>query len=287
MFRHFFIGFTLFIAFIPVEVVYADTDIAQLLLECERHFQANRLTTGRSGTAFDCYHEVLKKDADNAEALAGLGKIETRYAGWAKRALERGKKDKAKRFLDSLRKVNPKSSALAELEAKLEPAPKTSKEPEKVSKESEKSAHKAAESSPSKDADKMSDETEEVKPAESSESEPPPPVKEPEPPKEVQITDLGEIYELINRTDCLEWPNPKIKEKSGKNSWESFYPKKDAIGLLVAEMEHCHFDKPVYLLKFEEQYYVPISSVGAKIIEKQPEKVEVEEETKKFEEKSS
>jgi hypothetical protein len=285
MFRYFFIGFTLLIAFIPIEVVYADTDISQLLQECKNHLQAKRLTSGRGGTAFDCYQDVLKKDANNAEALAGLEKMEALYVKWAKRALKRGQKEKAKRLVGSLRKVNPKSSALTELETQLEPAPQTSKEPEKSSKEPEKSDDKTAESEPSKEKTSSSDESDENKAAKSTESESPPPVKKPEPPKEIKIKDLGEIYELINTTDCLEWPSPEIKEKSGKNSWESFYPKKDDIGLLVAEMKHCHFDHNVYLLKLEEQYYVPISSAGVKILEKQPEATEESEKT--TEEKSS
>jgi len=69
-------------------------ELAQKLRECDKHFQANRLTTGRSGTALVCYQAVLKKDPNNAQALA-------------------------KRYLASLRQVNPQSSQLAELESRL------------------------------------------------------------------------------------------------------------------------------------------------------------------------
>jgi len=88
--------------------------------DCQRHLQANRLTTGSGGTAFACYNEVLKSNPNNADALAGLKKIEDRYVKWAKRALRRGQKNKVKRYLDSLRLVNPNSPALAELEAQLQ-----------------------------------------------------------------------------------------------------------------------------------------------------------------------
>ena len=94
-------------------------ELAQKLRECDKHFQANRLTTGRSGTALVCYQAVLKKDPNNAQALKGLKNIEGRYIKWAKRALKKGQANKAKRYLASLRQVNPQSSQLAELESRL------------------------------------------------------------------------------------------------------------------------------------------------------------------------
>ncbi len=93
--------------------------ISKVLRECQRHLQAKRLTTGKGGTAFACYNKILKSDPNNANALAGLKKIEDRYVKWAKKALRRGQKNKAKRYLDSLRLVNPNSLALAKLEAQL------------------------------------------------------------------------------------------------------------------------------------------------------------------------
>ena len=93
--------------------------ISKVLRECQRHLQAKRLTTGKGGTAFACYNKILKSDPNNANALAGLKKIEDRYVKWAKKALRRGQKNKAKRYLDSLRLGNPNSLALAKLEAQL------------------------------------------------------------------------------------------------------------------------------------------------------------------------
>lgn len=96
-----------------------DSEIAQLLVACERHFQANRLTTGRGGTALECYEEVLKQDPVNAEALAGLEKIEAQYVEWAQQALDNGQVKKAQQYLERLRMVNPESTALTALEAQL------------------------------------------------------------------------------------------------------------------------------------------------------------------------
>jgi hypothetical protein len=103
--------------------------VAALLRVCETHFRAHRLTTGRGGTALACYEEVLQKDKGNAEALAGLEKIAAKYVKWAKQALDRGQKDRARRYLAGLRKVNPESPMLATLEAELHSSNNTMTQP--------------------------------------------------------------------------------------------------------------------------------------------------------------
>ena len=95
------------------------TDVSQQLRLCKKHLKANRLTTGRSGTAFVCYKEVLTKDPNNLEAKTGLKKIEKRYATWIKRALYRGQGYKAKRYIPKLCKVNPESAYLAKINKRL------------------------------------------------------------------------------------------------------------------------------------------------------------------------
>jgi hypothetical protein len=89
------------------------------LRDCKKHFQANRLTTGKGGTAFVCYKDVLTKDPNNAKAKAGLKEIEDRYVAWINRALKRGQRYKAKRYLPRLCQVNPKSPHLAQIKARL------------------------------------------------------------------------------------------------------------------------------------------------------------------------
>jgi formylglycine-generating enzyme required for sulfatase activity len=64
-----------------------------------------------------CYEEVLKKEPMNEDAMAGIEKIEARYVSWIKRALDRGQTKRAKRYLASLRLVNPESPQLADFEA--------------------------------------------------------------------------------------------------------------------------------------------------------------------------
>jgi hypothetical protein len=77
------------------------------------------LTTGEGGTALVCYQQVLAKEPSNAKALAGLEKIEGRYVVWANNALNRGQLEHAKQYVTRLRQVNPQSSQLAKLEARL------------------------------------------------------------------------------------------------------------------------------------------------------------------------
>ncbi|MEN8219976.1 MAG: formylglycine-generating enzyme family protein [Pseudomonadota bacterium] len=95
------------------------SDISQLLHTCQQHFNANRLTSGRGGTALDCYSKVLKTDPNNAEALRGLDKIEATYVAWIERALNRDQKKRAERYMASLRLVNPESPKLREFEDRL------------------------------------------------------------------------------------------------------------------------------------------------------------------------
>ncbi len=92
---------------------------SQLLCKCEEHFKANRLTRGKGGNALACYKKVLKRSPTNAQALSGLAKIEARLVILITRALDRAQRNKAKRHLASLRKVNPKSPKLAALETRL------------------------------------------------------------------------------------------------------------------------------------------------------------------------
>ncbi|OAD23009.1 secreted protein, partial [Candidatus Thiomargarita nelsonii] len=73
-------------------------DLSQKLVECQTHFKANRLTTGKGGTALACYEAVLKKDPTNSEAWLGLEKIKARYQSWMNRANRRGQQSKVQAY---------------------------------------------------------------------------------------------------------------------------------------------------------------------------------------------
>jgi len=104
---------------VELEIQLFQFDIARLLLECEIHINADRLTTGESGNALSCYKEVLTKAPNNAQALAGLEKIKVHYVTQIESLLERELPYKAKQDLEKLRLVNPQSPKLAELETRL------------------------------------------------------------------------------------------------------------------------------------------------------------------------
>ncbi len=285
MFRFSLILFIL-VATIPAYTASAPS-VSQLLRECNQHLKANRLTSGKGGTALSCYQEVLKIEPANTKALAGLKKIEERYIKWAKNALQKGQKDKVKRYLTSLRMVNPQSPALIELEAQLQPSSNiTSPSSEPVASEppaksvttspADKSITpskptKSAASQPSTDKSTTPSTDELITSPPVDESATPSSISEepPPPPRKAQVTDIGQIYELINTTECLTWPTPDTKEKGGKNGWGEFYPKKGDTGMIIKEMQHCHLEDSVYIVEIE-QYYVPISSVGIKIMDEKP-----------------
>ncbi len=94
-------------------------EIEHLLEECQRHYDANRLTTGYPGTALACYQEVLEKNPANRDAVKGLKTLETRYADWAKTALHLNKLDKMKNYIAGLKRVNPYSPTIAQLNQQL------------------------------------------------------------------------------------------------------------------------------------------------------------------------
>lgn len=94
-------------------------EVSKLLQECQRHFEADRLTTGKQGTALNCYKTVLKKSPDNAKAFKGLRAIERRYQAWAEIALKRRQFNKVRNYISNMEKVNPNSAAIARLRQRL------------------------------------------------------------------------------------------------------------------------------------------------------------------------
>jgi tetratricopeptide (TPR) repeat protein len=113
--------------------------IAIWLQQCEQHFQANRLTLGKSGNALECYQQLLIQDPHNSQAKAGLIRIEKRYQQWTEQALQQQKLSTARQYLKRLQLINPKSSQLSQLQqqlVKLEQPPLSSKSPVSVSSDS-------------------------------------------------------------------------------------------------------------------------------------------------------
>ncbi len=94
-------------------------EIPMLLKQCGEHLKAGRLLSGKGGTAFECYNQVLVKAPNHQEAKAGLRKIETRYQQLAETFLKQKQLSKARSALQNLQQVNPNSPKLAELQQRL------------------------------------------------------------------------------------------------------------------------------------------------------------------------
>ena len=97
-------------------IIQTSSEVIVLKLEqCKKYFNANHLTTGKQGTALDCYRQVLISDPINISAKKGLSKIEQRYQQWAKSAIDKRNFKKAHNYIKRLKKVNPKSIELHKL----------------------------------------------------------------------------------------------------------------------------------------------------------------------------
>ncbi len=93
--------------------VVSATPTSQLLQQCEQHFKADRLTTGRGGTALSCYEAVLKQDPTNKEAWRGLDKIKARYSVLINRAANR-------KLLNRVRAYQKRIALVAEVKTRLQ-----------------------------------------------------------------------------------------------------------------------------------------------------------------------
>jgi serine/threonine protein kinase len=102
---------------------HAEGRLEEALAQCKIHFRANRLTSGDSrdsGTAYDCYREVLQLDPENAEALEGITQIAGKYAGWTSGKIDQRNPFAAHLYLDRLVGVDPQYPQLPELRERLE-----------------------------------------------------------------------------------------------------------------------------------------------------------------------
>ncbi len=97
-------------------------DVASLLVQCREHFAADRLMLGKTGSAFECYQQVLELEPKHAEALTGIQTIAERYRQLIGNSLQNKELDKATIFLTRLEQINPKFDGLNELRHQLKQA---------------------------------------------------------------------------------------------------------------------------------------------------------------------
>ncbi|NJO14584.1 MAG: hypothetical protein HC877_02200 [Thioploca sp.] len=94
--------------------------LTPLLSQCEQYLQANYLTTGKNGNAFDCFQQVLAQIPNQVEAKRGLQQIETRYQDWIIAALRQEQYTQVHRYWERLQLVNPQSTLLTQIETDLQ-----------------------------------------------------------------------------------------------------------------------------------------------------------------------
>jgi hypothetical protein len=116
-------------AFILLPPTAQPPDVTTLLTECKEHLAADRLMLGKTGSAFECYQQVLEIESKNADALSGIQAIEARYHSLIESALADNELEKVATFLTRLEQVNKKANGINELRRKLKQAQNTAHTP--------------------------------------------------------------------------------------------------------------------------------------------------------------
>jgi serine/threonine-protein kinase PpkA len=94
--------------------------ISELLAAAKKDYAENRLLQPSGNNAAERYREVLRLNAAQAEALAGLRKIADLFAAEAERSLLVGRAVTASTLITNVRELQPKHPQLPILEARLE-----------------------------------------------------------------------------------------------------------------------------------------------------------------------
>jgi hypothetical protein len=90
--------------------------------------------------------------------------------------------------------------------------------------------------------------------------------------KFAEIIDKGECLSTINvppAVNILDWSGTEnIKHLAGKNEWtkHDFYPSNGLIGEIAGVLYNTIWGYDVYILKIQNQFYVPMSPNGIKFI---------------------
>jgi hypothetical protein len=80
----------------------------------------------------------------------------------------------------------------------------------------------------------------------------------------VKITDGGQIYDALNTTGCVRWPNADVKKRAGRDGWKDFVPNSGLEGTVVTALAHCDGKTEVVLVAVGD-YVVPVTSKGVEI----------------------
>ncbi|EIJ43742.1 DnaJ-class molecular chaperone with C-terminal Zn finger domain [Beggiatoa alba B18LD] len=96
----------------------AMTAITQRLAVCRTHINEQRLTYGQD-SALNCYREVLRMDPRNLAARQGIDNLKNSFLSRFDSLLEQQRVDKAKSYIRSLERIDPRLPILKELRLKV------------------------------------------------------------------------------------------------------------------------------------------------------------------------
>jgi hypothetical protein len=77
----------------------------------------------------------------------------------------------------------------------------------------------------------------------------------------VTVVNSGDMYDLINSTDCIPWPNEDTKALGGQSGWKGWTPKNGDRGTAIARTKHCFLDRTLVFVKIGD-YFVAMGSDG-------------------------
>lgn len=63
------------------------------------------------------------------------------------------------------------------------------------------------------------------------------------------IVNSGDMYDLINSTDCIPWPSEEAKALGGQSGWKDWRPTNGDQGTPVARAKHCFLERTVVFMK--------------------------------------
>lgn len=73
---------------------------------------------------------------------------------------------------------------------------------------------------------------------------------------QVTIVNSGDMYDLINTTDCLPWPSEDMKTLGGQSAWMGWSPTNGDHGNAIARAKHCFLERTVVFVKVGDHYVV-------------------------------
>lgn len=71
---------------------------------------------------------------------------------------------------------------------------------------------------------------------------------------QVTIVNSGDMYDLINSTDCIPWPTEEMKALGGQSGWKGWVPTNGDHGAAVARTKHCFLERTLVFVKIGDVY---------------------------------